>query len=66
MNGAIFDVLLAMDLLLSRLEQAKVTYRTMNPRLTSCINVAWKELDEYYQLSDSSPVYVAAVVLDPG
>ena len=65
MNGAIFDVLPAMDLLLSQLEQAKVTYRTTNPRLASCINLAWKKLDEYYQLSDSSPAYVAAVVLDP-
>lgn len=65
MNGAIFDVLPAMDLLLSQLEQAKVIYRTINPRLASCINLAWKKLDEYYQLSDSSPVYIAAVVLDP-
>jgi len=65
MNGAIFDVLPAMDLLLSQLEQAKVAYRTTNSRLASCINLAWKKLDEYYQLRDSSPAYIAAVVLEP-
>jgi hypothetical protein len=27
------------------------------------INLGWKKLDEYYQKTDQSPVYVAAVVL---
>ncbi|CAC9885918.1 unnamed protein product [Aureobasidium pullulans] len=30
------------------------------------VNLAWKKLDEYYQKTDQSPVYVAAVVLHPG
>jgi hypothetical protein len=30
------------------------------------VNLGWKKLDEYYQETDQSPVYVAAVVLHPG
>jgi hypothetical protein len=30
------------------------------------VNLGWKKLDEYYQKTDQSPVYVAAVVLHPG
>jgi hypothetical protein len=33
--------------------------------LATGINLAWKKLDEYYQMTDQSPVYVAAVVLHP-
>jgi hypothetical protein len=29
-------------------------------------NLSWKKLDEYYQKTDQSPVYVATVVLHPG
>jgi hypothetical protein len=30
------------------------------------VNLGWKKLDEYYQKTNQSPVYVAAVVLHPG
>ncbi|CAD0052721.1 unnamed protein product [Aureobasidium pullulans] len=33
--------------------------------LATGINLAWKKLNEYYHLTDRSPVYVAAVVLHP-
>ncbi|THY01336.1 hypothetical protein D6D01_10368 [Aureobasidium pullulans] len=33
--------------------------------LATGVNLAWKKLDEYYQMTDQSPVYVAAVVLHP-
>ena len=65
MNGAIFDVLPAMDLLLKRLEDAKVKYTSKKSALATCVNLAWKKLDEYYALTDKSPVYMVAVVLDP-
>lgn len=29
------------------------------------VNLGWKKLDEYYQETDQSPVYVVAVVLHP-
>jgi len=64
LNGAIFDVLPAFDFLLQHLEDAKMKF-TYSPPLTSCINLAWKKLDNYYRRSDQSPVYVLAVLLDP-
>jgi hypothetical protein len=33
--------------------------------LATGVNLAWKKLDQYYQMTDQSPVYVAAVVLHP-
>jgi glycine/D-amino acid oxidase-like deaminating enzyme len=33
--------------------------------LATGVNLAWKKLDHYYQVTDRSPVYVAAVVLHP-
>ena len=65
MNGAIFDVLPAMDMLLNTLEDAKLAYKAQKSHFASCINLAWTKLDEYYNLSDNSPVYVVAVMLDP-
>jgi hypothetical protein len=40
--------------------------QTMEYRmLATGVNLAWKKLDRYYQVTDRSPVYVAAVVLHP-
>jgi hypothetical protein len=63
-NGAIFDVLPSFDFLIQHLEDAKLKY-TYSPALTSCINLAWVKLDEYYCCSDQSSVFVVAVLLDP-
>ena len=65
MNGAIFNYLPAMDILLQGLEQVKKMYTSTKSPFASCINLAWKKLDEYYKLSDKSPVYRIAVILDP-
>jgi len=65
MNGAIFDVLPAMDMLLKRLEDAKIEFTTSKSAFATCVNLAWKKLDEYYTLTDKSPVYMVAVLLDP-
>lgn len=65
MNGAVFDVLPAMDMVLSMLEDAKLAYQADKSPFASCINLAWMKLDEYYDLSDKSPVYIVAVILDP-
>lgn len=63
-DGALFNVLPAFDHLLSRLEMAKETYAN-NPRLATCVNLAWKKLKEYYMETDFSKVYLVAAVLDP-
>jgi hypothetical protein len=40
--------------------------QTMEYRmLATGVNLAWKKLEQYYQITDQSPVYVAAVVLHP-
>jgi hypothetical protein len=65
MNGAIFDVLPAMDMLLNKLEDAKLTYQAVNSPFSSCINLGWAKLESYYCLTDRSIVYVVGVVLDP-
>ncbi|THX67806.1 hypothetical protein D6D08_06550 [Aureobasidium pullulans] len=42
------------------------TEQTLEYRmLATGVNLAWKKLNEYYQMTDQSPVYVAAVVLHP-
>jgi hypothetical protein len=33
--------------------------------LATGVNLAWKKLNDYYEITDQSPVYVAAVVLHP-
>ena len=63
-DSALFNVLPAYDHLLSKLENSKTIYAD-DPRLTTCINLAWKKMDEYYQKSDLSKVYLVAAVLDP-
>lgn len=41
MNGALWDVLPAMDYLLQTLETAKERYVTTNSTFASCVNLAW-------------------------
>jgi hypothetical protein len=35
------------------------------PELRACILTSWYVFDKYYQLSDESPVYAAALILHP-
>jgi len=63
-DSALFNVLPAYNHLLSKLEDSKRTYAD-NPHLATCINLAWKKMDEYYQKSDLSKVYFVAAILNP-
>ena len=57
-------ILPAMDILLEKLEEAKIKYQDdlfMGP----CCNAAWDKLNKYYSMTDRSPVYIAAMVLSP-
>lgn len=36
-----------------------------DPHLLHCINMGWFVLDKYYALTEESPVYAAALLLDP-
>jgi len=64
MNGAIFDVLPSFDYLLQHLEDAKKKF-TGKSTIATCINLAWTKLNEYYEKSDLTSVYVIATMLDP-
>ena len=36
-----------------------------NKMMLPCLKTGWEKLEKYYQLSDITPVYVAALVLHP-
>lgn len=64
--GSIWEILPSMEILLHHLEAAKQEYEHSGyNHITTCINNAWNILDKYYSLTETSPVYVAAVVLNP-
>ena len=67
MNGLMWQVLPAMDTLLQQLEHAKAQYasRTDGGFLKTSINNAWIVMDKYYTLTDKSPAYVIALVMNP-
>jgi hypothetical protein len=58
------NVLPAMDFILGQLEQFKSAWKN-DTRIASAINNAWAKMDKYYRKTDDTPVYVAALVLDP-
>jgi hypothetical protein len=66
-RGAVWEILPAMDLLLEHLESAKAEYEHTHEytHVKTAINNAWLVLDKYYNLTEMSPIYVAAVVLNP-
>ena len=65
-NGALYDVLPAFDHLLNHLERAKTELmKREDSHLATCVNLAWRKLDEYYKYTDDSAVYLVTTVLDP-
>jgi hypothetical protein len=63
MGISISDVLPAMDYLLHHIEAAKKA--TTIPHLATMMETAWAKLADYYELTEDSPVYSAATVLNP-
>ena len=66
-NELIWQVLPAIDILLQQLEYAKAQYTSQTNRefLKTSINNAWIVMDKYYTLTDKSPAYVIALVMNP-
>lgn len=58
------NVLLSMDFLLEHLELSKSTFKD-DTFLLPCIETAWAKLDKYYNKTDRTPIYLAAIVLNP-
>lgn len=63
MGDSICNVLPTMDYLLHHIEAAKIT--TAIPHLATMMETAWAKLADYYELTEDSPVYSAATVLNP-
>ena len=57
-------VLPAMDFILKRFEEGKAQFAD-HPVLSKMFNSGWAKLNKYYTLTDQTPVYVAALVLNP-
>jgi hypothetical protein len=53
-----------MEWVLEHFERGKVEYAE-DLFLLPCINMGWMKLNKYYGLTNKSPAYVSAVVLDP-
>lgn len=53
-----------MDILMDHMEDGMRTYADDNFFKTA-IDTSWNVLKKYYNLTDESPAYVAAVVMDP-
>ncbi|KAJ3454778.1 hypothetical protein MRS44_013378 [Fusarium solani] len=57
-----------MDVLLRQYEKYKELYSSKenhDPNMVHCIDMGWFVLNKYYTLSDQTPVYAAALLLDP-
>ena len=54
-----------MEILLQHLEASKGEYEYSGYKhITTSINNAWMKLNDYYQCTETSPVYVATVILN--
>jgi hypothetical protein len=62
-RNSISDVLPTMDYLLHYIEASKEA--TTLPHLATMMETAWAKLADYYELTEDSPVYSAATVLNP-
>jgi hypothetical protein len=66
-HGALHDILTTMGYLLNHLEEAKK--RLDNPKIVThfkaSVNLGWKKLNYYYNLSDNTPAYRLAIFLHP-
>ena len=63
-ESSLDNVLTAMDYILDRFKAMKEQYKD-NPIMTSMVNSGWSKMEKYYNLTDKSPAYIIALVLNP-
>ena len=63
--GSVATILWGMDILLDLLEKAKTLARPNDSGFKKAINLSWKLLDKYYQLTDKSPVHIVSLCWTP-
>jgi hypothetical protein len=55
----------AMDFILTRFEDGRKEYKN-DAIMAPLFQNGWEKLRKYYKLTDETPAYVAAIVLNPG
>ena len=63
-ESSLDDMLMSMDFLIEHFKLQKEKHKN-NPQMTTRILASWFKFDKYYQLTDDSPIYAAAVLLNP-
>jgi hypothetical protein len=63
-NATMDAVLPAIDYILEQFEEFKQKHKH-NPILAPMFNSRWAKMDKYYNLTNESPVYIAAIILNP-
>jgi hypothetical protein len=63
-ESSLDNVLTAMDYILDRFEAMKEEYKD-DPIMVSMVNSGWSKIEKYYNLTDESPAYIIALVLNP-
>ena len=72
-QGSVWQVLYAMDFLLTKLESVKEEIDVMDadnedalpPYYSAGVLAAWSKINTYYELTDQSPIYRMAIALHP-
>ena len=62
-HGALWQTLSTTEWLLTKFEDLK--RQPLSPYFLTCINLGWKKLNKYYELSDGCPAYCLSVFLHP-
>jgi hypothetical protein len=62
---SLYQALPAMDLILKHFEEGRKQYQN-NFIMAPLYQSGWEKMKMYYKLSDSTPAYIAAIVLHPG
>lgn len=58
------DVLISMDIVVAHFKRMRAKHAN-NPDLLGSITTAWYAFDKYYDLTDTTPLYAAALLLHP-
>ena len=53
-----------MDFILEQFEISKETYKH-DKTMALIFNSGWAKMEKYYNMTNESPVYVAAIILNP-
>jgi hypothetical protein len=62
-HGALWQTLSTTEWLLTKFEDLK--RQPLSQYFLACVNLGWKKLNKYYELSDTSPAYRLSVFLHP-